>query len=164
MRSLVVTENITLDGVVDAAGNWFAPAGAEDPADVAELLDVQRAQREAADALLVGRDTFEAFRGYWPRQTDDVTGVAKYLDGVAKYVVSATLTADDDLGWANSHLLGGPLTDGVRALKSAPGADVVTTGSISVVHALTAAGLVDEFRLFVYPVVLGEGRRLFADG
>jgi dihydrofolate reductase len=161
MRSLVVTENITVDGVVDAAAGWFAPSGSDDAADVAELLEVQRAHREAADALLVGRETFEAFRGYWPAQRDDdVTGVSAYLDAVQKYVVSSTL---GDPAWDRSHVLRGPLEDEVAALKAAPGGDIVVTGSISVVHALTGAGLVDEYRLFVYPVVVGEGRRLFPD-
>jgi dihydrofolate reductase len=162
MRSLVVTENMTLDGVIDATGDWFAPSGSDAAADIAELLAVQREQREAADALLVGRETFEAFRGYWPNRADDDTGVSAYLDAVDKYVVSSTLAGD--LGWDRSHLLRGPLVDEVTALKSAPGKDIVTTGSITLVHALAAAGLVDEYRLFVYPVVLGRGRRLFPDG
>jgi len=168
VRTLVVTQNITVDGVIDAAGNWFAPSGAEDAADaadvadVAELREAQEQHREAADALLVGRETFESFRGYWPQQRDDdVTGVSAYLDAVDKYVVSSTL---DDPGWANSHVLRGPVTEEVTGLKSAPGKDIVVTGSISLVHALNAAGLVDEYRLFVHPVAIGGGRRLFADG
>ena len=161
MRTLVVTENITLDGVIDAAGDWFAPSGADEATDIAEMLAVERGLREAAGALLVGRETFEAFRGYWPLQTDDPTGVSDYLNRVEKYVVSSTL---DDPAWDRSHVLRGPLVDDVTALKSAPGKDIVCTGSISLVHALTAARLVDEYRLFVYPVVVGRGRRLFAEG
>jgi dihydrofolate reductase len=162
MRSLVVTENITVDGVIDATGNWFAPSGADDAADIAELLEVQEGHREAADALLVGRETFEAFRTYWPQQKDvDTTGVSAYLDAVDKYVVSSTL---DEPGWDRSQVLRGPVVDEVTRLKSAPGQDIVVTGSITLVHALTDAGLVDEYRLFVYPVALGRGRRLFADG
>jgi dihydrofolate reductase len=164
VRSLVVTENITLDGVIDAAGDWFAPSGADESnqaSDIAEMLAVERGHREAAGALLVGRETFEAFRGYWPLQTDDPTGVSDYLNRVEKYVVSSTL---DDPAWDRSHVLRGPLVDEVTALKSAPGKDIVCTGSISLVHALTAARLVDEYRLFVYPVVVGRGRRLFAEG
>jgi len=162
VRSLVVTQNITVDGVIDAAGDWFAPSGADDPAGITELLEAQEEHREAADALLVGRETFEAFRGYWPQQRDDdVTGVSAYLDAVDKYVVSRTR---GDPGWDRSHVLRGPLEDEVTRLKSAPGKDIVVTGSITLVHALNAAGLVDEYRLFVYPVVLGRGRRLFAAG
>ena len=128
--------------------------------DQSDLLDAQREQREAADAFLVGRVTFEQMRGYWPQQTDDTTGVSDYLDRVEKYVVSRTL---EDPEWEPTTILRGPLEDESRALKSAPGGDIVTTGSISLVRDLIAAGLVDEYRLFVYPVVLGRGERLFAD-
>jgi dihydrofolate reductase len=161
MRSLVVTENITVDGVIDAGGDWFAPSGAAGTADVADMRKVEESHRDAADALLVGRNTFEAFRGYWPHQGDDTTGISAYLDAVEKYVVSSTL---DEPGWDRSHVLRGPLVDEVTALKSEQGKDIVATGSISVVHALGAAGLVDEYRLFVHPVLLGHGRRLFPDG
>ena len=99
-------------------------------------------------------------RGYWPRQTDDTTGVAEYLDNVSKYVVSATL---QDPEWERTTVLRGPLSEAIEALKSAPGADIVVTGSMTLVAELIAAGVVDEYRLFVYPVVLGRGRRLFAD-
>ncbi|MFC9972400.1 dihydrofolate reductase family protein [Spirillospora sp. NPDC127200] len=157
MRDLIVTQNITLDGVIDAAGGWFAVDGDADRSDMQAAL---RAQSDATDAALFGRTTFEEMRGYWPSQTDDTTGVADYLGRVRKYVVSRTMR---DPGWENSTVLSGPLADDVRALKSRPGKDIVTTGSISVVHALIAAGLVDEYRLFVHPVVLGRGARLFTD-
>jgi len=153
----IVTENITLDGVIDAAGDWFAPAGGDD-VDRSDMIDALSAQREAADAFLVGRITFEQMRGYWPRQTDDDTGISAYLDAVAKYVVSSTL---EDPGWQRTTVLRGPLDDEIRALKAAPGADIVVTGSMTLVRALIAAGLVDEYRLFVFPVVLGDGTRLF---
>jgi dihydrofolate reductase len=92
--------------------------------------------------------------------TPPTTGVSDYLNQVAKYVVSGTLTDPD---WANTTVLRGPVTDEVTALKEQPGKDIVTTGSIRLVHGLIAAGLVDEYRLFVYPTVLGRGARLFAD-
>ena len=143
--------------MIDATGGWFAPAG-EDEEDQSDIVAAVREHREAADALLVGRVTFEEFRGYWPLQTDDTTGIAEYLNDVSKYVVSGTL---QDPEWGNTIVLRGALRDEVTALKSAPGRDIVTTGSITLVHDLIAAGVVDEFRLFVYPVVLGCGRRLF---
>ena len=157
-RDLIVTENITIDSVVDATGDWFVPSGSEDPDHVTEMRAVEARLRATADAVLVGRLTFEAFRGYWPRQTDDTTGVTDYLNRVDKYVISSTL---EEPGWAGTTVLRGDIADEVAALKDRPGGDIVTTGSITLVHALGRTGLVDEYRLFVYPVVLGQGRRLF---
>ena len=82
MRDLIVTENITLDGVIEATEGWFDPAGGED--DVSDVETALRKQREAADALLLGRVTFEQMRGYWPLQTDDTTGITDYLNGVSR--------------------------------------------------------------------------------
>ncbi|MEU4390756.1 dihydrofolate reductase family protein [Kribbella sp. NPDC023855] len=158
MRDLVVTENITLDGVIDASEGWFNPGDAGET-DLSDVLAALEAQREAADAFLVGRQTFEEMRGYWPHQTDDPTGISDYLNTVAKYVVSTTL---QDPQWVHSTVLRG--LDEVEALKAQAGKDIVTTGSIKLVHSLVAAGLVDEYRLFVYPVVVGKGARLWPDG
>jgi len=127
---------------------------------MADLENALAEQRDAADALLLGKVTFEQMRGFWPDQTDDPTGTADYLNAVDKYVVSSTL---DEPGWDNSTILRGDLIQDVRALKSAPGRDVVCTGSVRLVHALVAARIIDEFRLFTYPVVLGHGARLFDD-
>lgn len=156
MRKLVVTENTTLDGVIDMAGGWFDPL--TENVDQSDITAANTEHQEAADALLVGRHTFESFREFWPKQTDDPTGVSAYLNAVDKYVVSQTL---DDPGWQNSTVLRGPLVTEVQRLKEAPGRDIVATGSIRLVHALIAAGLVDEYRLFVFPVVVGRGARLF---
>ncbi|MEU8826717.1 dihydrofolate reductase family protein [Streptomyces sp. NPDC048636] len=160
MRDLIVTENITLDGVIDASGGWFGPAGDGPGTDLSDLEGALRAQAAAADAFLVGRATFVQMRGYWPHRTEDTTGVRDHLNAVAKYVVSRTL---DEPGWEGTTVLRGALADEIRELKDRPGKDIVTTGSITLVHALIAAGLVDEYRLFVHPVVLGRGARLFAD-
>jgi dihydrofolate reductase len=160
-RDLVVTENITLDGVIDASGGWFSVAD-DAGVDQSDLTVAIREQSDAADAVLFGRVTFEEMRGYWPEQTDDTTGVTDYLNRVSKYVVSSTLA---DPAWEHTTVLPGVgFQDELRALKSKPGKDIVTTGSITLVHALIAAGLVDEYRLFLYPVVLGHGARLFPDG
>ena len=97
-------------------------------------------------------------RGYWPLQTDDQTGIRDYLDRVSKYVVSSTL---QDPMWDRTAVLRS--LDDIRALKSEPGGDIVITGSIRLVRELIAAAMVDEYRLFTYPVVLGRGERLFAD-
>jgi dihydrofolate reductase len=161
MRDLVVTENITLDGVIDATGGWFDVTDNPE-VDQSDLRAALGEQSAAADAVLFGRVTFEEMRSYWPEQTDDTTGVTDYLNRVAKYVVSATL---GDPKWEPTTVLPADgFQDAIRALKAEPGRDIVTTGSITLVHALIGAGLVDEYRLFVYPVVLGRGRRLFPDG
>lgn len=157
MRDLVITENITVDGVIDAAEGWFMPAGGDD-VDRSDMEEALRVQREAADAVLMGRVTFEEMRGFWPEQTDDTTGIADYLNRVQKYVVSTTL---GEPGWEHSTVLSGAVADEVRALKGQPGSDIVCTGSLTLVPALIEAGLVDEYRLFTYPVVLGRGQRLF---
>lgn len=156
---LIITENITLDGVIEATGDWFSPEGGDsDSSDiVAELQTMMRNE----DGLLLGRVTFEQFRGYWPKQTNDSTGISDHLNRVPKYVVSSTL---DNPEWENTTVLSNDPVAEVRALKEKPGRDLGVTGSIKLCHALIAADLVDEYRLFVYPIVLGRGRRLFADG
>lgn len=156
MRKLVITQNITVDGVIEMLGDWFDPQQQDE-----DLLAESHRQDADADALLLGRRTFEDFRGYWPKQTEDTTGVTDYLNRVAKYVVSATMT---EPGWANTTMLAGDPVQRTNDLKSEPGNDIVLTGSITLAHALIAAGLVDEYRLFVYPTVQGGGRRLFPDG
>lgn len=158
MRTLAITQNITVDGSIEMLEDWFDPA---DQSDNSDLLDELHSQDRAADAFLTGRRTFEDLRGYWPLQTDDPTGITRYLNEVQKYVVSRTMT---DPQWQNSTILSGDAISEIRALKEAPGRDIVLTGSISLCHTLIEAGLVDEYRLFVYPVIQGRGRRLFPDG
>ncbi len=158
---LVITQNITLDGVIEATDDWFAPADPDDGTDLLEQVQLHMA-REVG--FLVGRRTFEDMRGFWPAQTGDTTGITAHLNDVAKYVVSSTLT---EPGWENSTVLRGG--DGLakevgEVLAQGPDGDVGVTGSIRLCHDLLAAGLVDELRLFVFPVVLGRGRRLFPDG
>jgi dihydrofolate reductase len=149
---------MTVDGVIDAADGWFSPAGAEAGVDSSDLEGILREHMEAQDALLLGRVTFESFRDYWPKQTDDTTGITAHLNEVQKYVLSSTL---DDPQWENTAVLHGGLAAEVQALKEQPGREIGVTGSISVVWELVGAGLVDEYRLFVYPTILGHGRRLF---
>ena len=153
-RSVIVTENMTINGVIEFVDPWFDPGKQDD----AELLDLQRRQMSAETALLLGRNTFEDFRGYWPEQVDDTSGSADHLDRVAKYLVTATVT---DPGWTNTTVVHPEfLLDSVQRLRSQGSGDIGITGSIQLVHALLAADLVDELRLFVYPVVTGRGRSL----
>ena len=156
MRKLVITQNMTLDGSIEMLDDWFDPQMQDE-----DLIEETHRQDADADALLLGRQTFEDFRGYWPAQTDDATGVTDYLNRVAKYVVSSTI---EDPGWENSTVLDGDPVPHVRTLKGQPGRDIVLTGSITLAHTLITAGLVDEYRMFVYPVVQGRGRPLFPDG
>lgn len=159
-RKLIVTQNVTLDGSIEMLDDWFAAqAQAEDEAYMAE----QRRQDSQADALLVGRQTFTDLRGYWRDLEDDATGVSDYLNAVQKYVVTQTL-ADADLDWRGTTAVRGDVVEEVRALKGRDGRDIVCTGSLSLVPTLIEADLVDEYRLWIYPVVQGRGRRLFPDG
>lgn len=158
MRTLVITQNVTLDGSIEMLDPWFSPAEDHDREDLIEEMSRQEA---TCDAVLFGRQTFEDMRGFWPHQTDDRTGVTHTLNRVTKYVVSSTL---EDPGWEPTVILAGDPVSEVRALKETEGLDIVCTGSISLTHALVASGLVDEYRLFVYPAVQGRGRRLFPTG
>jgi dihydrofolate reductase len=158
MRSLIITQNVTLDGSIEMLeeAHWFDPQVQDD-----ELLAEMKRQDATADALVVGRKTFEDFRGYWPNQTNDSTGITDYLNNVAKYVVTSTMT---EPAWDNSTIWSGDPVEHVKQLKAVPGGDIVITGSITLCHTLIAADEVDEYRLFTYPFVQGSGRRLFPDG
>jgi dihydrofolate reductase len=160
LRTLAITQNTTIDGSIEMLGDWFDPKG-QAGADSSDLLKELHRQDREADGLLVGRRTFEDLRGYWPKQFDDATGIADYLNQVQKYVVSSTMTEPE---WQNSTILSGDAVEETRALKEKPGRDIVVTGSITLCYTLIEAALVDEYRLFVYPVVQGRGRRLFPDG
>lgn len=158
MRTLAVTQNVTVDGAVEMLDDWFDPqTGADDDEQAAAARELSA----ASDAILLGRQTFEDFRGYWPRQTDDRTGVTDELNRIRKYVVSATLT---DPRWEHTTVLDADPVAAVTRLKEGPGGDIVVTGSIRLTHALFAAGLVDQVNLWTFPAVQGRGRRLFPDG
>ena len=94
MRTLAITENITVDGSIEMLGGWFNPQG-QAGADASDLLEELHRQDRDADGLLVGRRTFEDLRGYWPKQSDDTTGITAYLNQVQKYVVSSTMARPD---------------------------------------------------------------------
>lgn len=156
MRRLLLNENVTADGRIEMLDDWFNPSPEGDVGDVQEEMERQGA---SSDAVLLGRQTFEDFRGYWPHHRDEPAGA--YLDQVQKYVVSSSMT---DPQWRNSTVLSGDPVDEVRRLKNSPGGDITLTGSIALTHAVLAAGLVDEIRLFVYPAVQGRGKGLVAEG
>lgn len=156
MRPLVLTQNVTADGAIEMLDDWFDPSA--DPPDVHEI---RQRDSEACDAILLGRLTFEVFRGYWPAQADDTTGITDELNTIDKYVVSTTMT---DPAWQNSTLIAGDPVTAVRELKQSEGQEISLTGSITLCHALISAGLVDQYCLWTYPYVQGRGRRLFPEG
>ncbi|MBV9327745.1 MAG: dihydrofolate reductase family protein [Chloroflexi bacterium] len=160
---LVVTEFVTLDGVMEdpggaektPGGGWafrFERGPDGDKFKLDELM--------AADAQLLGRVTYTGFAAAWPNITDE-QGFAARMNSMRKYVVSKTLQSAD---WNNSEILRGNLLDEVRKLKAQPGGDILVAGSAQLVHTLAENNLVDEYRLMLYPVVLGSGKKLFPDG
>ena len=159
MRRIVVTEFISLDGVVEDPGGaeGFRHGGwsfkFNDPDGMKYKLD----ETMDHEAMLLGRVTYEGFAQAWPGRTDDV-GFAEKMNSMPKYVVSQTLTQAD---WNNSTILSGDLAEEVTTLKEQDGGDILVAGSVSLVRGLTDLGLVDEFRLMMFPVALGEGKRLF---
>jgi dihydrofolate reductase len=112
----------------------------------------------AAGAMLLGRVTYEGFAQAWPKMRDNPFG--EKMNSMPKYVVSSTLTS---AGWENSTILVGDLAERIGELKSSVEGDILVAGSAQLVHALTDLGLVDEYRLMVYPIVLGAGKRLFGE-
>lgn len=164
MGKLVVTEFVSLDGVMEDPGGaegykhggWtfqFDRGADGDRFKLDELV--------AADVLLLGRVTYQGFAKAWPSITDEV-GFADHMNGKPKYVVSRTLS-DADASWNNSTVLRGDLATEVAALKATTVGDVLVEGSGQLARSLTELGLVDEFRLMVFPVILGAGKRLFPE-
>ncbi|WP_350270140.1 dihydrofolate reductase family protein [Brevibacterium sp. CBA3109] len=152
---IIITQNMTLDGRVEMLDDWFDPQSQDEELS-AELMR----QSANEEVLLLGRQTFEDFRGYWPLQTDDTTGVAAHLNQIDKRVVSTTLT---EPGWQNTTVIREDPLQAVAALRDERGRDVILTGSITLAHALIAADLVDEYRMFTYPAWQGRGRGFFPD-
>lgn len=160
MGKLVVSEFITLDGVAeDPGGEAFERGGwafrfERSPDGDKFKLD----EALAAEAMLLGRVTYEGFARAWPGRTDDV-GFADKMNSMPKYVVSRTLR---DPQWTNTTVLSDELVEDVAGLKSDVAGEILVAGSISLVQALLEHELIDELRLMVFPVVLGAGKRLFA--
>lgn len=154
---LVITQNMTLDGRIEFLGDWFNPVNQDH-----DLIELQSAQAEEERILLLGRQTFEDFRSFWPKQTDDDTHIADHLNKVSKKVFSTTM---DEPKWENSEIIRSDPAEYVRNLKSHGGDDeaIGLTGSISITHLLMQAGVVDELRVHIHPAVQGNGRGLFPE-
>jgi dihydrofolate reductase len=162
MSKIVVSQFMTLDGVIEDPGGseatdrggWAFKFDRGPEGDKFKLDEVM-----AADSLLLGRVTFEGFAAAWPDRTDEV-GFADKFNGMRKYVVSSTL---EDPSWNNSTVIKGDVAAEIAKLKQEPGGDILVNGSAQLVQTLTENDLVDEYRIMVFPIVLGEGKRLFGE-
>lgn len=151
MRKIVVTEFVSLDGVMENPAWTFEYWNDE-------ISRFKGEESAASDALLLGRVTYQGFAAAWPQSEDEG---AQYFNSVRKYVVSESL--EEPLEWNNSKLIKGDLTAQISKLKLQDGEDITVHGSATLVQTLMRQDLVDRYRLLVYPVVLGEGKRLFGE-
>ena len=168
MSRVVVSTHVTLDGVMQAPGQpdedlrgGFQHGGWQRPYADQVMGDFIRQKMGESGGLLLGRRTYETFAAFWPRQSADnpFSGV---MNNIPKYVTSRTLT--EPLAWSNSTLLSGDAAQSVADLKKRSGPDLTVVGSGALIKTLMEHDLVDEYRLLIHPLVLGTGRRLFAEG
>jgi len=166
LSRVVVTNNLTLDGVMQAPARpdedvrgGFTHGGWALPYNDAVMGRVMGEGMAKGGALLLGRRTYEDFYAVWPKRTDNP--YTEVLNNSRKYVASTTLR--EPLPWRNSTLLKGDAADAVAALKEQPGKDIVILGSGELAQSLMRRNLIDEYVLLIHPLILGSGRRLFAD-
>ncbi|MDQ3654347.1 MAG: dihydrofolate reductase family protein [Chloroflexota bacterium] len=153
MRNIILAEFISLDGVMEAPEQWHFPFIDE------EIGKSMHDEIFTIEALLLGRVTYDIYAATWPAR-DDGQGVAGHFNSIPKYVVSTTL---ESAGWNNSHLIRGNVAEEIDKLKRLPGGDIVIHGSADLANSLMRENLIDEYRLMIHPVVVGRGKRLFAD-
>jgi dihydrofolate reductase len=160
MRNVVAVEYLSLDGVTEDPGpaGEFEHRGWTMPYWNDELAKVQTDQLFASDALLLGRVTYEGFVAAWPLRSGDP--FADRMNSLPKFVASTTL---NEAEW-NASLIKENVPEEVAKLKEQPGEDILIYGSAALVHTLMQHNLIDRYRLIVYPVILGSGKRLFTDG
>ena len=162
MRRLIVSEFVTLDGVMEAPGFEEHRDGKNAWALRFQSPEMQRFIRDqfsTIDAFLLGRTTYQIWAAFWPTAAGD-EAFAKLMNDLPKYVVSTTLK---EVEWSNSTLLRGDVGTAVAELKAQPGRDILVAGSADLVAALIEHDLVDEYQLLVFPVILGSGKHLFRD-
>jgi len=152
MRKLIVTEFLTLDGVMEEPA-WTAPYWND------EIAKFKYDELFGSDTLLLGRVTYQGFAAAWPSRTDE-QGFADRMNGLPKFVVSTTL---EKVEWNNSRLIKENIPEEVFRLKQQPGQNILIYGSGDLVQTLMQSDLIDEYWLLVYPIVLGSGKRLFQD-
>jgi len=155
MGRILVHEFMTLDGVIDTP-SWTMDYGF-DPRMGSAIGEIMG----SCSALLMGRRTYEMFAPAWSERTADEDPGAPFMNGSPKHVVSSTLS---DPEWSNSSVIGAYSAEAVGALKDSVDGGIYVSGSGTLVRAMLADGLVDELHLFVYPIALGAGPRLFGDG
>jgi dihydrofolate reductase len=167
MRKLIVGTFLTLDGVMQAPGGpnedpsgGFTHGGWSVGYWDDTMGEIITESIQQMGALLLGRTTYEIFAAHWPQVPDD-NPVAAKLNSAPKYVASTTL---DRVDWNNSTLLEGDVAKAVAALKDQPGGEIQVQGSCQLVQTLMRHDLVDEYRLWIFPVLLGTGKRLFGNG
>jgi dihydrofolate reductase len=159
MRKVVASELMSLDGVMESPEEWHFPHFND------EMGEAIGAAMAAADAMLLGRVTYQEFAAFWPSQNSESSEdqeFADYMNNTPKFVVSTTL--EEPLEWNNSTLIKGDVAEEVTRLKQQPGGDISITGSGTLVRSLMAEDLLDELRLMVHPLVVGRGKRLFEEG
>jgi dihydrofolate reductase len=154
MRKIIVTEFLSLDGVMENPSWTFHYWNDE----VAAFKDEER---NASDALLLGRVTYQEFAASWPKIKEEKDPFAPYMNNVRKYVVSTTL---DKVEWNNSVLIKGNVVEELDKIKQQDGQDIAVHGSATLAQTLIQYDLVDRLRLLLYPVVVGKGKRLFKEG
>jgi dihydrofolate reductase len=154
MRKIVVTEFLSLDGVMENP-MWTFPYWND------EIAAFKGEETSANEPLLLGRVTYEGFAASWPQRKDGDPG-ASYFNSTRKYVVSTTL--NEPLEWNNSVLIKDDVVEEITRRKQEDGPDIVVHGSGKLIQTLIQHDLVDRYRLLIYPLVLGKGQRLFEDG
>jgi dihydrofolate reductase len=151
---LVATEYLSLDGVFEEPGHWSGPFFND------EAGQFKWSELQASDALLLGRNTYEGFAKAWPAMPN--TGeFGEKMNSMPKYVISSTL---DKVEWSGSELIKGDIAEEIRKLKQQPGKDLLLSGSGRLFNAMMRENLIDLYRFMLHPIVLGKGKRLFADG
>lgn len=168
MRKLVVGTFLTLDGVMQAPGGpdedreggfrhggWLVPYFDE------KFLEIMTEWTKRAGAFLLGRKTYELFAAHWPKSTDPADEIATALNTRPKFVASRTL---DKVNWNNSHLLKGDVAEEVAKLKVQEGGEIQVHGSGDLLQTLLKHNLVDTLRIWLFPVVIGTGKRVFGEG
>jgi dihydrofolate reductase len=162
MRKVIVSEFVSVDGIMEdpggaegySRGGWTFKFDMGDEGNMFKFEELM-----AAEALLLGRVTYEGFAKAWPSMEDEA-GFADKMNSMPKYVVSSTL---ENPTWNNTTVIRGDLAEEISKLKEQPGGDILVAGSAQLVQGLAAHDLVDSYRLMIFPIILGTGKRLFGD-